>query len=190
MDVDKDIAACMDWLNAHHADLAAVESPILLNKSGLVPYHTETGEVLLMKPVAKHKDLNPPGWQIAKGTRMMQHGNHWHDMKKPSADFDAEKAEPLACTALREGIEEAGLKLQNVKSLKDCGTQTFYSASSGNQKQMAVFLCYVKNKNDFHGAHKIAATTAETAWFPLNSLPSDVRQDNIAILELIRKTLA
>lgn len=190
MNVSQDIAACMLWLDTHYPAFQHIESPLQILKSGLLPILPGSLEIMLMKPVAKHRHLTPPGWQIAKGTRMMQVDSDWKDMKKDFADAGYEQIESLACTALREGMEEVGITLKNIVSMHDLGAHVFHSASSGKQKHVAIFLCAVKNKNDFLDASEITASTAETAWFPLNALPSDTREDNIPILEFIRNTVS
>lgn len=188
MNAAKIIAECLQWLQMHQPALAQIEFPLYLNKAGIVPYHAESHAVLLMKPVARHKHLTPPGWQVAKGTRMVRKKNQWQDVTKSLVRDPESQIEPLACTALREGIEEVGLKLENIEDLKDLGAHTFYSSSTGKQKQMALFLCMVRNRNDFLEHGKIAASTAETGWFLLSQLPSDMRQDNLALMEAVWKS--
>ncbi|MDE3061179.1 MAG: hypothetical protein KGJ06_09220, partial [Pseudomonadota bacterium] len=86
--------------------IAPVRERELITKAGVVPFLRDPLRFYLMKPVARHKDLPPPKFQIGKGTRMMRVGGEWQDIDV-SVPAGAE-TEHLAETALREGIEELG----------------------------------------------------------------------------------
>jgi hypothetical protein len=179
------IRACMQWVEQHQPDALKMMAHANINKAGILPVIGQ--EVMLMKPVAEHKHLKPPAWQIAKGTRMVQINGSWRDMRKSETLPAHAQLEPLVCTALREGIEEIGLKLENIQSLEDIGVRAFRSVSTGKEKHMQLFVCHIRQRGDFLDALSIAPTTAEIGWFPLNHLPDDIRSDNVGILQSIAK---
>jgi hypothetical protein len=183
------ITACIQWVEQHQPDALKMMMRADISKAGIIPFIASTQQIMLMKPVAEHKHLSPPSWQIAKGTRMVQINGTWRDMRKNESLPAHAQLEPLVCTALREGIEEVGLKLENIKSMIDVGVHSFRSVISGTEKQLQLFLCQIRNPDDFLAKSSIATTTADTGWFSLNNLPEDMRSDNVNIIQSITPLL-
>lgn len=92
----------------------------------------------------------------------------------------------LAVTALREGIEELGLKLENIKQLYDVGAYDFSSATSGNAKQMWLFAAEM-SADDF--SDDVADSTAGCGWLSLAEFDVAGREDHRYILRDIEKKL-
>ncbi len=88
-----------------------------ITKAGVVPFLRDPYRYYLMKPVAKNPAPAAPKFQLCKGTRMMKVDGKWQDIREGE---EAGEKETLAATALREGIEELGLRLQNIKQLIRC----------------------------------------------------------------------
>ncbi|MEI6730930.1 MAG: hypothetical protein WCL30_06685, partial [Pseudomonadota bacterium] len=85
-------------------------------KVGILPFFIENGvtKFKLMKPVSEDKRLGEPRFQIAKGTRRINVSGKWCDMRDDDLVYaDESFHEPLIDTALREGMEEIGLKASN-----------------------------------------------------------------------------
>lgn len=141
-----------------------------------------------MKPVARHPHLPPPEWQICKGTRMFcPVGGSWEDMKdgaRPSGEIEA-----LAETALREGAEEMGLKLANIRRLFDLGAHDFSSALTGKSKRMWLFAAELHAPDDFLPAHEVEAATAERGWLSASEFAVAGRSDHRYILAAIETRL-
>lgn len=134
-----------------------------ITKAAILPVARDatTGKwrVYLMRPRGEKPELGAPPLQMAKGTRMWLGPHGWVDMRS-EVPADA-LLEPLSETALREGEEELGLVKANVVLLKDCGIQIFRSATTGEEKPLAMFTCTLKNLDLWD---KPAETTAESRW--------------------------
>jgi len=154
-------------------------------KAGVVPFIQRKAQLAyyLMKPVAKNPGLDAPKFQLCKGTRMMKVGGVWVDMPD---GMNAEIKESLAATALREGIEELGLNLTNIKALFDVGSYGFSSATTGKSKEMWLFAAEM-GAEEFSG--EVAPTTAECAWLTLQEFDIAGREDHRYILRDIESRL-
>jgi hypothetical protein len=132
-------------------------------KAGLVPFITARDPLFyVMKPLTKHPDLGAPPFQLCKGTRQYYHHGQWRDMRG-GWEEDGQKEE-LIETALREGIEELGLVLGNIRQLIDMGAHAFTSASTGTKKHMWLFAVEVKSPDRFLPDADVANTTSERKW--------------------------
>ncbi|MDE3015978.1 MAG: NUDIX hydrolase [Pseudomonadota bacterium] len=153
-------------------------------KAGVVPFLRDPLRFYLMKPVARHAGLPPPEFQICKGTRMMKIGGQWQDIvSSPAAGMEIES---LAETALREGIEELGLTLENIRRLFDLGAYTFVSAKTGREKRMWLFAAEMASE-EFSG--EAADTTAGRGWLSFKEFMAAGRNDNKPILMDINNKL-
>ena len=94
--------------------------------------------------------------------------------------------ESLAETALREGIEELGLRLKNIKQLLDVGPYRFSSATTGKSKEMWLFAAEMAS-GDFSA--DVAPTTAERVWLSLEEFDIAGREDHRYILRDIESKL-
>ena len=158
-------------------------------KAGVIPFLRENpSRYYVMKPRAKLPELGAPPFQICKGTRMQLVPNiGWRDIKEEG--MRAPIMESLAETALREGIEELGVRLDNIKALIDIGPFGFSSATTGRSKSMWLFAAEMKNEKDFLPDNSIAETTAERQWMPLSEFTVVGREDHRYILETIQSKL-
>jgi len=155
-----------------------------VSKAGIVPYIEQNGMRLYMamKPVAKRPDLGEPEFQLCKGTRMFFDGEAWVDMRGGAC---SDTLEPLAETALREGIEELGLRLRNITSLQDAGCHYFTSASSGKPIISWMFLAKLRSADDFLPVENITTITAERQFFTLTAFNKRGRPDHAHMLGVI-----
>lgn len=142
----------------------------------------------VMKPVARHRGLAKPQFQLCKGTRMhYEPQSGWVDMRDgqtPNA-----KHESLAATALREGMEEVGLALENVAKLYDVGPYRFSSAKTGVERHMWLFAAEVKEGQRFAPTAALAATTDACNWLSLAEFTVVGRDDHLYILRDIEAKL-
>jgi 8-oxo-dGTP pyrophosphatase MutT (NUDIX family) len=167
--------------------------PELVTKVGIIPFlpHTEEGEwqFMLMKP---HSELGHPGgaapeFQIAKGTRRINMGGGWCDMR----DDDLINADPIFCenlidTALREGEEEIGLKRNNIVKLFDMGVFSIVSARRGFRKPIHIFAAEMNQAHDFG---EFEPKTAEVVWITSQQIKSGIRGDHVIILQSVHERL-
>jgi len=158
-----------------------------ITKAGVVPFIRQDTQLsyYFMKPVARHAHLAAPKFQLCKGTRMVRlPDGSWQDMGSGMNGEDIK--ESLAETALREGIEELGLKLENIKRLFDAGPYGFSSAVTGKGKKMWLFAAEMASQ-DF--SDDVAPTTAECTWLTLDEFAVAGREDHVAILRDIEEKL-
>lgn len=155
-------------------------------KAGVVPFVGRAERFYLMKPVARHANLAAPAFQLCKGTRMQHVEGRWRDLREE--ETPAGREELLAATALREGIEELGLRLENITALFELGPYIFSSAKTGNQRQMWLFAAQVKDEKDFLA--EVADTTAARQWLTLAEFEQVGRVDHRPILRDIAAKLA
>ena len=192
MSAKKDIDQCIKWIERHVPE--ALEDKQLfadINKAGIVPlYESNQTHMLLIKPWAKKKNLGPPPWQIIKGTRMIHRQGSWEDYGKSDDVNDGEILEPLLCTALREGMEEAGLRLDNISAIGLLGEHRYASLSTGKEKVMHLYALLVHNKNDFDWPNKAHPVTEAMKWFNINKLPDNTREDAVAMVADLQDKLA
>jgi|GEM_PF-824371 len=154
--------------------------PANYTKAGVVPFHRSGSQLqyYLMKPQASHPHLPPPEFQLCKGTRMRQdQAQVWADMR--DGEVADENSETLLQTALREGMEEVGLRLENIRQLYALGGFHFASASTGKDKQVWLFAVQVEDREDFLATE---ATTAERAWLSIEEFTAHGRPDHRYIL--------
>lgn len=166
------------------------DSEALILKAGLLPYIKKQGQYFyyFMKPQAKNPALPAPPFQICKGTRMHYSTSAgWQDMEYHHNYKDV--IETLPQTALREAIEELGLKLQNIKTLIALGDYGFVSASTGNDKRMWLLAAEMVRADDFLPIAEIAPSTAECAWLSAAEFGVVGRIDHRYILADIETTL-
>jgi hypothetical protein len=151
-------------------------------KAGLVPFkRSSDGYVFyVMKPVARQKDLGPPDFQLCKGRRMHWRAEDgWRDFRDPVAP--AGEKEALAVTALREGIEELGIRLSAISALLDFGPYDFASARTGKGKRMWLFACEMA-KADVLPDAEVAGVTSERRWLSVPEFTAVGRSDHHYIL--------
>lgn len=164
--------------------MASAREKELITKAGVVPFLRNPLRFYLMKPVARHADMPPPQFQIGKGTRMMKMGGVWQDIV--SAPPAGAEMETLAETALREGIEELGLVLENIRRLFDMGAYDFFSAATAKRKVMWLFAAEMASE-EFPG--EAAASTAERGWLAFQECLAVARPDHRPILKDIQEKL-
>jgi len=158
-----------------------------INKAGVVFtfQHEHSLETLLIKPQPKKRDsLGMPPWQIIKGTRMINlKGGKLKDYHPNDKDYKKGDLEPLLVTALREGIEESGLKLENIDSVEPAGLYYFRSASTKEKKSMILYTVTIKDKFHFDWPTPEHPDTAHMQWFSVSHLPEDIRADAKKIIK-------
>lgn len=160
-------------------------------KAGVVPFVIEDGQFrfYFMKPVSKRPDRGEPNLQICKGTRMHQSANKgWVDMKEDKQNNGEQ--ETLVVTAIREAIEELGLKLECIGRMMDVGPYRFSSEKTGNSKRMWLFALEMANTHDVLPASQIEPSTAERGWLSLEEFAMVGRADHRYILRDIATKLA
>ena len=188
-------------------------------KAGVVPFVRQKGAIsfLLMKPVPKRPGLGAPAFQLCKGTRMeFVDGKGWMDISSPlplreglgggvpSSSVIRHPSsistplpnppsqggrETLLATALREGIEELGLKLNAITAIIDVGPYVFSSARLGNEKHMWLFAAELRSMDDILPMDQVEKTTAERGWLTLDEFTVVGRDDHRYILQDIAAKL-
>lgn len=159
-------------------------SPDTYNKAGVVPFIRHEGghRFYVMKPHFTMPELGAPPFQICKGTRMHYViGSGWRDVKND--ETMQPKHESLLQTALREGVEELGLKLSNVTGLYDLGPYEFSSATTGKPKRMWLFAARVVDSSDMLPDSAVEHTTSERQWLSAGEFFVVGRPDHCYILE-------
>lgn len=151
-------------------------------KAGVVPFVRDEPEAyLVMKPVPKRPGLGVPAFQLCKGTRQQQvAGQGWRDLR--DGELPIGPRETLAQTALREGIEELGLRLDGIVTLFDVGPYAFYSARSGREILMWLFAAELRGRGHVLPMAEVAPTTAERSWLALEEFRQAGREDHRPIL--------
>lgn len=170
-------------IQAFLQDFASTDAPEI-RKAGIVPFLRDPLRYYVMTPVAAKPDLGLPEFQLCKGTRMYYADGVWRDMKGevPKGVL----LEDLAATALREGIEELGVKLSNIIQLLPLGEYHFTSATSRIDVTLWMLAAEVKNANDFSLPHP---STAACAWMTLSEFQKQGRPDHAHILGLVENRL-
>lgn len=159
-----------------------------IRKAGIIPYiQGKPLKYYVMTPVASKPELGLPDFQICKGTRKYKLGEEWHDMKGIVPE-DAD-LEPLAHTAIREGIEELGLKIANISRMMTMGEYHFTSATNRKEVFLWLFVAEIKNPGDFLPPSQVAASTQACAWLTLEEFTKKGRPDHAHILSLIEGRL-
>lgn len=166
-----------------YADIPAIQ------KAGVVPFLAEMPRrYCVMMPKASRPELGLPDYQLCKGTRMYKgaHG-HWHDMR--GSIPEGAEMEPLAVTALREGIEELGLELSAISRLLVLGEYHFTSATNRQDVAMWMLAAEMKNDTDFLPLEAIAKTTSAREWLTLAEFQKQGRPDHAHILQMIEQRI-
>lgn len=168
----------------------AALAPERYTKAGVVPFiRSKPYQFYVMKPRGTVPELGAPPFQLCKGTRQHHVSSlGWRDIKE-GAEM-ADQYETLGETALREGIEELGLDIENITRLFDLGDYGFASATTGRGKQMWLFAAEVANKENFLSSEHIAATTEERNWLTVDQFTIVGREDHRYILADIERKLA
>lgn len=159
-------------------------------KAGVVPfvYHDNQFLFQFMKPVAKNASMPEPAFQICKGTRMrLDSLKGWCDMKEHETALSAK--EPLLTTALREGIEELGLKLDVIAQILDVGSYPFSSEKTAKTKHMWLYALEMSSMEDMLPMSAVAGTTSERAWLAPEQFDTVGRSDHRAIVRSIETML-
>jgi len=186
MDVFYAIDAFLKALPPHAAPEAQGAAENAVVKAGIIPFiRRPATSIYVMRPRGVHPELGSPPFQLAKGTRMTQVMCEWVDMEK--GDIADACAEPLPATALREGIEELGLVLDNIKEWWDMGTHTFASASTGKPKWLRLFAAEMHEPENFLPMEQVAPTTAERRWMRVEEFMRDGRADQRGMVAALEK---
>ncbi|MFW0776781.1 MAG: NUDIX hydrolase [Rickettsiales bacterium] len=159
-------------------------------KAGVVPFVPGNPyRFYAMKPQNKVPSLGEPPFQICKGTRMHYVPDvGWKDIKEFKHRTD--EVETLAQTAVRECIEELGLKMSNIVKLYNMGPYEFSSATTGRSRTMWLFASEIADQKNFLPTSEIAASTAERKWFSSEEFNVEGREDHRYILKDIETRLA
>lgn len=186
-------AKIRDFLQGHSVAVLPGATPPspghTYNKAGVVPFiRGRQWRFLMMKPVARHAHLEPPALQLCKGTRMQKLGAGWKDLRDGMAP--AGELEPLPVTALREGIEELGLRLDALTQLADLGPYGFSSAISADPKQMWLYAAEMTDEHALLPEREVALTTHARQWMTLEEFEQEGRADHRGILRNIAQRLA
>lgn len=194
--MDTDIHALIRSFLQQQKIISLVEeyplTPDSYTKAGVVPFQRKQDfSYYVMKPRGEVPELGAPLYQLCKGTRQqLLEKKGWRDIRETQRDAGAVDKETLAETALREGIEELGLKLQNIEQLFDLGGFEFSSATTGRSKFMWLFAALVKDADDFLPDAEVATTTETRRWLHATEFGVAGRQDHQYILTEIEAKLA
>ncbi len=169
-----------------------------IHKAGVVPYRLgDNGiEYYLFKPSEMMPEKGDPGFQICKGTREIKNPStgEWEDYRssKKLSQYGAESLEPVIVTALREGIEEVGLRLDDIVEVTEWGQAAFESASTGALKTMWLFPVGLMGDCEFDEPCDEHANTVAREWFNLKDTEqaTKIRPDHLAILRQIDAELS
>lgn len=192
-------SACREWVREH--PIIPLPGIVPLDASrlwlaGVLPYRWDQGKLscYLMRPVARKQGLPDPLFQIGKGTRMrLKEGYHrdWRDIRPGEGPLpnDPESVEILPVAALREAIEELGLVLDNVRSLFNAGQVVFASASSGEEKPMALFAALLHEPDYFGLPDEAHGKTAMCRWVRVPEDRAEIRGDHALIIDAVAAKL-
>jgi 8-oxo-dGTP pyrophosphatase MutT (NUDIX family) len=168
-----------------------------VNKAGIVPFvRGSAGEIqfYLMSPRASEKYSTPSKLQICKGTREykkpVKSRALWVNYGiKDMGNVAPENLETLLVTALREGIEEVGLRISNISQIFEQGLVEFKSETSGEPKKLWLYLAEVQEKAAFDLPDEEHANTGERRWVSLSADRELIREDYQEILQGIVQKL-
>lgn len=156
-------------------------------KAGIIPFLPNPLRYQVMVPVASKPDLGLPDFQLCKGTRMMKKDGRWVDMRGDVPD-DVRR-EPLAHTALREGIEELGIILDNIKRSFPLGEFRFISATSRTEVTLWLMAAEMKDEHEMLSDAHVAKYTTARAWQSLQEFARLGRVDHAHILGLVEEKI-
>ena len=162
-----------------------------ITRAGVLVYHCphnrmEAVEMLFATPAAK-PGFTPPKDQIAKGGRQVRTPSGYRDLdnRNDANGYHSTDLEPLLRNALREGIEELGLRLANISDLHDAGAVIFTSEKTGRQTPMQLYLVRVADKQAFDAVDPTHA--ARVRWLTPEAFEAEGREDHKPI---VRESLA
>lgn len=186
-----------------------------VNKSGLLPYYLSEDPALtahphnsaqvaersggvrgegprskiyfyLMKPSPSGTHETDPQFQICKGTRAKRKNGEWVDYRPNVKEKVApEDLEDFYINALREGIEEIGLRTANLNAVYEWGRTEFLSESRHTPITMWLYLANLKDPQDFGTPSVYDAKTGACAWVKLPEDADKIRPDHLKILEKV-----
>ena len=142
---------------------------------------------MVMTPVANKPDMGLPEFQICKGTRMYHDGNQWRDMRGNVPD--GATLEALPHTAIREGIEELGIRVSNIARAQMLGEYRFTSATNRRDVSLWLLGAEMKNAEDFLPQEAVASVTHERRWMTLAEFNKEGRPDHAHILGQVEALL-
>lgn len=161
-----------------------------ITKAGIIPFSRSSSgalHYLVMTPVAAKPELGLPEFQLCKGTRMYLGVQGWCDMR--GSVPEGAVLEPLAATALREGIEELGLMLEALQTLYPLGAFQFTSATSRKDLVMWMMAAELHDREAMLPLEAVAQTTASRRWMTLAEFQREGRPDHAHILSLAEEKI-
>lgn len=140
----------------------------------------------LMKPSPSGTHETDPQFQICKGTRAKRKNGDWVDYRPNVKEKVApEDLEDFYINALREGIEEIGLRTANLNAVYEWGRTEFLSESRHTPITMWLYLANLKDPQDFGTPSEYDAKTGACAWLTLPEDAAKIRPDHLKILEKV-----
>jgi len=131
------------------------------NRAGVIPYHIENGEIKMLFFIPSDPAYGGPNFQIAKGR--------------------VDEGETEKDSALREGFEEVGLNIENVKNV-DLVTIEILQGMDNYDYEYHLFAVEVYNKENFS---EFGFETGEIGWLTMEEYENKGRKSQ---LELVKKT--
>lgn len=175
----------------HWPEAVPVGDTASVRHGGVMPVwrDAEGVKVWLARPRPEKPHLPPPLFQLGKGTRMMLDAGRLRDCEYADLPLNEAQAEPLPVTALREGQEELGLVLDNIKTLYHAGLHSFTSASQGTPKFMALLVAVMKKSEGFERPDPVRSKTEACAWLNPWTESAVIRSDHLSIIQRLLKEL-
>lgn len=164
-----------------------------VNKAGVVPFLRGSDgkwRFYVMKPADSEGYDTPSKFQICKGTREICIGGIWSDYyPKAGRQVKGAELEPLPVTALREGIEEIGLRPSNIAAFYEWGRAEFKSERAKLPKTLWLYLAEIRDDAAFDLPDAEHANTGARQWVRLPEDNELVRSDHLAILQELSSRL-
>ena len=138
-------------------------------KSMAIVYHRSPDgelEYMMLLPRSSRdraKDNQPPSFQLASGGKNAWNNNEMFEIMRTD-EIQADQLEHPHMCALREGMEELGLRLDNIASIKDMKTMQYISETSGKPMPIDVLAIEVKDKQAFDEPCKKHGKTEAVGW--------------------------
>ena len=189
METDAITHQIRDFLGAiERVPLGCVASDkVLCPRAGVIIYYRDKDDLhfYLFLPKQKPEKLTPPDFQIAKGGRTV--------ILKNGEAFDVRTVEDLSkgtpldpnIDALREALEEQGLRLANVAALYEIGLVEFVSQSNAAREPMWCCAAEILSKDAFDIPSD--PKTERCAWFSMKSLKNALEVDKSASKVLVQQ---
>lgn len=131
------------------------------NKSGIIPFYVdETGQILMLFMIPSDPYYGGPRLQIAKG--------------------GIDPGETSQDTAVREGIEELGLRMSNVVAVERGTPAIELKRADGECYSMEVFVAQIVDPGDFDTPHY---ETGSTDWLTIQEFRAKGRAFNVIWLK-------